>query len=90
MAHMIRLSDETYNILLDIAMEEGRTIPKQIEYFVKRLAKARMNVLNINKEYEYLVSEEAYKKATKEADEEEIISVGEYKRMGKLFEKLGI
>lgn len=87
---MIRLSDETYNILSDIAMEEGRTIPKQIEYLVKKLAKVKANVLTADGEYEYLISEEAYKKALKEADENEIINVGEYKGMGKLLEKLGI
>jgi hypothetical protein len=37
----VRLSDEAYEIVTDIAEEEGGTLPKQIDYLAKRLAEDR-------------------------------------------------
>ncbi|MDR0697393.1 MAG: ribbon-helix-helix domain-containing protein [Christensenellaceae bacterium] len=90
MAHTVRLSDEAYEILTDIAEEEGRTLPKQIEYLAKRLAANRKKTYEDDPEYKYLTSKEAYEEACRQADAGETIHVGEYKGMDDLLEKLGI
>lgn len=90
MAHTVRLSDETYKILSDIAEDEGRTIPRQIEFLVKKLALLKKQVQENNSEYQYLSSKEAYQEACKQADNNDVIHVGEYTSLENLLDKLGI
>ena len=86
--HTVRLSDETYEILTDIAEEEGRTLPKQIEYLAKRLAKRRKKAYEDDPEYKYLSSKEALEAAYEESKRGGGLYIGEYKGMEDLLAKL--
>ena len=88
--HTVRLSDETYEILRDIAEDEGRTLPKQIEYLAKRLMKRRKKAYEDDPEYKYHSSKEALEESYRQARAGEVIRVKNFDTTEELDAKLGI
>ena len=85
MTHAVRLSEETYQALKLMADRGGRSVPKQIEYIVKKLSE-----LVKQQNLAEFVSKEAYRESLKQAEPGTTIKIGEHSGMEDLLEKLGI
>ncbi|MDR2738180.1 MAG: ParD-like family protein [Puniceicoccales bacterium] len=86
MTHSIKLSDEAYKILLEIAKDEGRSVTKQIEVWAKKLDR----IASAKSPDDNLLSRSAYLEALEQAEQGDVVKIGTFESAEELDEILGI